>query len=298
MIMKISIPEMIEANEGYDVALIGIGEIGKTALQAFNLQYSGPHWAAKSITLCDDEAFQHRRYANVIHPTDNPFYLAEQRRKVLEICKSPEVLFVFMDASEDPDFEHACRFANVHRQQNVGKPLSICVCTEKLRNSFTSSVLASLYDVVIWADTHGNDLCKPAEMLLSDMYTQCIGLDIADVFEILKHSQEMYLLTEHRNSKTDLSKVSSDILATISTKEIQDTFVNFIAYVSIPQDGGIDIPDNIIWPLLKPFDSDLRMQYGFNKDTDDNSVSVTLLVGNYKKHRETDDFPTMDISAW
>ena len=109
--------ELLE-NKGHcpDVTVLGIGEPGRKAVSKYPCPaYGEHHWGIGTMTLCDDDAFQHKRYPKLTTPKDSPRYLAECRKQICEIIQNTEDLFVIADINKDPDYDNAYRFANLHR---------------------------------------------------------------------------------------------------------------------------------------------------------------------------------------
>lgn len=56
-----------------NVTVLGIGEPGLKAVSKYPCPaYGEPHWGIGTLTLCDDDAFQHKRYPNITTPKDSP----------------------------------------------------------------------------------------------------------------------------------------------------------------------------------------------------------------------------------
>ena len=287
MPLKIEVIENL--GSGYDITVLGIGEHGKKAIREYPCPaYGDNHWAIQTLTLCDDDAFQHKRYPKITTPRDSPVYLAQCRNQICEAIKNAEILFVVADISKDPDYENAFRFANLHRTGNREEKINVLIdCGEG--HSFAELELSTIFDLVI---SNGTEIkpYRPAEMLLSDMYTQVCGLDFADVRAILNRTPKLNFLEFKIQEYEQLDKISQHIIDEVNKKKWKNDVFNALLYISFPHQSELD------WYEVAGslFDADIfgemMFQIGFNRSEDDANVYISLLYGRERiKEKNSED---------
>lgn len=291
--------ELLE-NKGHcpDVTVLGIGEPGREAVSKYPCPaYGEHHWGIGTLTLCDDDAFQHKRYPKVTTPKDSPRYLAECRKQICEIIQNTGDLFVIADINKDPDYDNAFRFANLHRRNGrKGNRTVLVNCGEE--HTFASLELQDVFDLIVNIHQCSNAY-RPVEMLLSDMYTQVIGLDAADVGGILTRTPEMIFYEEVLTDSNQLKNVASKIKTIFSGKYLGEPTYNGLLFCLVPLSEGLELVENAYEVLTEMLiDGDLMVQMGCHDDEQDNSITLAVMCGRewpVEKHPETDFQGTEDV---
>ena len=276
MPLKIEILE----NEGssYDITVLGIGNAGKEAVRKYPCPaYGENHWAIQTLTLCDDDAFQHKRYPKITTPKDSPYYLAECRQKICEVVNNSDILFVIADISKDPDYENAFRFANLHHSESEKKWNVLIDCSEG--SSFSELILSSVFDLILSYPSTSKTY-RPIEMLLSDMYTQCVGLDFADVKAIVDSTPKMKFFEERVNSSEKVKEAILRFDEEVKKDKWGDAVFNALLYFSIPHSGGLEIVEGS-YDILESssINGNVVVQFAFNAEDDDETISISLMCG-------------------
>jgi hypothetical protein len=290
MPLKIEILE--NQGSGFDVTVLGIGEAGKTAIREYPCPaYGGNHWAIQTLTLCDDDAFQHKRYPKITTPNDSPYYLAKYRQKICEVIKNSDILFVIADISKDPDYENAFRFANLHRSGERKVKYNILVdCSAG--NAFSELTLSSVFDLLI-SHRSAAKIYRPVEMILSNMYTQMIGVDFVDVQSVIDSTPRMKFFEERVNSKEMLKEIAVNFDEKIAKERFENDTFNAFMYFSMPCSGEWDIWDEAYQILhSSSINGNIVLQIGLNADKNDETITFSLIVGREyidKKERESDE---------
>lgn len=287
MPLKIEVIENL--GSGYDITVLGIGETGKKAIREYPCPaYGDNHWAIQTLTLCDDDAFQHKRYPKITTPRDSPVYLAKCRNQICEAIKNAEILFVVTDISKDPDYENAFRFANLHRTGSREEKINVLIdCGEG--HSFAELELSTIFDLVI---SNRNEIksYRPVEMLLSDMYTQVCGLDFADVRAILNRTPKLNFLEFKTQEYEQLDKISKHIIDEVNKEKWKDDVFNALLYVSFPHQTELDWYEVAVSLLDADVFGEMMFQIGFNRSEDDANVYISLLYGRERiKEKNTED---------
>lgn len=262
-----------------DVTVLGIGEPGLKAVSKYPCPaYGERHWGIGTLTLCDDDAFQHKRYPKVTTPKDSPHYLAECRKQVCEIIQNTEDLFVIADINRDPDFDNAFRFANLHRNgSRKGKRTVLINCGEE--HTFASLELESVFDLII--NVHRSPgAYRPVEMLLSDMYTQSIGLDTADVNAVITRTPEMIYYEETITNEKKIKEIAAKMKAIFERKYGGTHTYNGLLFCLLPLSKGLELVENVYGVLTEELiDGDLMVQMGFHDDEDDKRIVLSVMCG-------------------
>ena len=272
--------ELLE-NKGHcpNVTVLGIGEPGLKAVSKYPCPaYGERHWGIGTLTLCDDDAFQHKRYPKITTPKDSPRYLAECRKQIYEIIQNSDDLFIIADINKDPDYDNAFRFANLHcRSRREGNRTILVNCGEK--HTFASLELQDVFDLIINIH-HCSNAYRPVEMLLSDMYTQAIGLDAADVDAILMRTPEMAFYEEVFTDTRKLKDVATMIKAIFHRKYIGEPTYNGLMFCSLPMDKGMGFVEDAHEALTEALiDGDIVVQMDLNSDENDNSITLAVMCG-------------------
>lgn len=262
-----------------DVTVLGIGEPGKEAVSKYPCPaYGEPHWGIGTLTLCDDDAFQHKRYPNITTPRDSPHYLAECRKQICEIIQNTEDLFVIADINKDPDYDNAFRFANLHRSGNRENKRTVLInCGEE--HTFAALSLQSVFDLII--NIHRSQAAyRPVEMLLSDMYTQAIGLDAADVDSVITRTPEMIYYEETFTNERKLKEFAAKIKAIFDKKFGRETTGHGLLYCLLPLSKGLALVEDVYEVLTEVLiNGDLMVQMGFRDDEQDNRITLAVMCG-------------------
>lgn len=293
MPLKIEVIENL--GSGYDITILGIGEAGKKAIREYPCPaYGNNHWAIQSLTLCDDDAFQHKRYPKITTPCDSPVYLAKCRNQICEAIKNAEILFVVADISKDPDYENAFRFANLHRTGNREEKINVLIdCGEG--HSFAELELSVVFDLVISCEGIAESY-RPIEMLLSDMYTQVCGLDFSDVRSILERTPKLEFLEYNTHEYEEFKKISEQIIQLVKKEKWKDTVFNALLYISFPQNTDWDLLEFAASLLDSQIFGDMMFQIGFNREEDDVNACISLLYGIERiKGKSADDEVDINI---
>lgn len=278
--MPLRIEVLENKGSAFDVTILGVGEAGLNAVKAYPLPaYGGKHWAIETLNLCDDDAFQHRRTPGVTRISDDsPRYLSECRQKISEIVRNTELLFVLADVSKDPDYENAFRFAEQHREAWNDRKFSILIdCSGK--NAFSDWALPTVFSTIISVRDTAR-MYRPAEMLLTDMYTQWISMEYADVYSILERAPSFKFTEERCSGTEEVPGLAARLKESIKAIKQGEDRITGIMSVSVPQTEGLEVVDEIVDVLIpEPANGGLLFQMGYNSATDDRAVSVSLLYG-------------------
>lgn len=276
--MPLRIEVLENKGAAFNVTILGIGETGRNGIKAYPCPaYGGKHWAIETLNLCDDDAFQHQRTPGVTtFPNDNPHYLAECRQKISEIVRNTDLLFVLADSSKDPDYENAFRFAALHRETWNDRKFSVLVdCS----NGNAFSALPTVFSTVISVHD-ATRMYRPAELLLTDMYTQWISLEYADVYSILECTPHFKFIEDRCNDTEEVSGLAARLKQNIKAIRQGEDRITGIMYVSIPQTEGLEVVEETVNTLTpSPVNGGLLFQMGYNNSPDDCTVSVSLLYG-------------------
>lgn len=271
--------EILENKGSYDVVILGIGDIGKKAICKYPFPaYGENHWAIQTLTLCDDDAFRHQRKPGVTKlPDDLPSYLEECGQKILEVVSDAEILFIFADISKDSDYENAFRFAKLHKSNRNERKISILV-NYGSEDAFSDVPLLTVFNAII-STRDAAQMYRPAEMLLTDMYTQWIGMDVNDVFSILKHTPSFEFQELHGKNHAEMLRLTKQLSKKLETANCDNTRTNCIMYVSLPETTGLDTVVEITDAFKQYHDMSVLFQMGYNRCSDDHTITVSLLYG-------------------
>ena len=209
-------PLKIEYSENewssYNVVILGIGELGKETIEKYPCPTRDEnHWEIQTLTLCNDDAFQHKHISKIITLNDDSCYLTKCQQEICEAIKNSDILFIIVDVSKDVNYEKAVCFANLHRSSERKSKFNILIdCSGS--NYISESTLESVFDLAV-SHRSTSEAYRSVEMLLSDMNTQLIGLDFADVKAIIKSTPKMSFFEERVENPSKLNKVVSCFLA-------------------------------------------------------------------------------------
>lgn len=284
--MPLKIELLENKGESFDVVVLGIGELGKKLVREYPMPaYGENHWAIETLTLCEDDAFQHKRYPKLMTPGDSPKYLEKCRDAICEAIIKADILFVVSDVKQDPDYDHTYRFAKLHKQGESDNKLTILIdCSGSPYCEFD---LDEVYDAIIF-NCEGAPNYRPIEMLLTDMYEQP-NIDFADVSATLKYTDRIKFV----DSKCNTQKELTDFLESIKPKAEDEKLyhgekgvLNGLLYLSVPHSAGLEELYEHYEYLTELIDGHLPMQFGFNSSPDDNTTTISLMYGRDKRTKE------------
>jgi len=286
--MPLKIELLENKGESYNVVILGIGEIGKKLVREYPMPaYGENHWAIETLTLCEDDAFQHKRYPKVMTPRDSPKYLEKCRDAVCEAITKADILFVVSDVKQDPDYDHTYRFAKLHKQGESEHKATILVdCSGSPYCEFD---LDEVYDLIIF-NCEGAPNFRPIEMLLTDLYTQCVGLDMADVSSALKYTDRIKFVEMKHSNKKELEDILLSIRPAMEKEKLyhgETGILNGLLYLSIPHTEGLELMELGYEHLADSIiDGQFIVQFGFNPSPIDDSITISLMYGRDKRTPE------------
>lgn len=281
--------EILENDDiGYNITILGIGEVGREIVSKYPLPaYGKNHWAIQTLFLCDDDAFQHKRYPKVFTPQDEPCYLAKCRKQICEVIENSDVLFVVADTNKDPDYENAFRFANFHRSCERESNYNILVnFSDDSKPCCSDSTIEDVFDLIIYHQGTSK-IHRTMEMLLTDMYAQFIGLDFMDMQTVIEPTPKMKFFEKCAESPEKLKKIIHRLDEEIKANKRKDAIFNGMLYLSIPHCEGLDILIDLCDILRdSSINGNLIFQLGLNAEEDDETYTVSLLCGEERIRKE------------
>lgn len=275
--------EILENEEvGYNITVIGIGKKGKEAIRKYPYPaYGGFHWGIHTLTLCDDDAFRHKKTPETtIIPDDSPHYLEKCRRKIFDIIEQTEILFVIADMDEDSNYENAFKIAKYHKNKKTEKRHSILVnCSPN--TSLLDTEIFNTFDHTIYT-YNANKIYRPVEMLITDMYTQWIGIDIDDVKRTLSDVPSLNFIEDEASDENEFKEMIDHIVEEVNNKKGKDDLFNALLYVS--SQSTIIYHLNEAWNSLSEtaINGEFIVQAGVNSGENDNKIYISLMYGKKK----------------
>lgn len=216
------IPQKIEIAEnkgiGYNVAILGVGTIGREAVSNYPHQVDEKkQWIIENLLLCDDETCQ---------------------KQICDIVKHSEILFVVADMIIKADFRSAIHFAKMHKDKGHEDRYTVLVdCSQERK---PSNVTVSMFDLIVLNPSHAPSY-RPIEMLLTDMYTQFYGVDIPDVKAVLDHTPEVVFLEDSFCDYKELEKIGCRFKLQIANDIPNEDIFNALLYFSFSNVDAIEV---------------------------------------------------------
>ena len=223
---------------GYSTAVIGVGSAGRQALYTFDLPtYCEDTFSlARSVLINDDSAIVRGCAAEPPYYVEGDWPASDEKDDPLYPCKVNDWVFLLADLQEEGSLETIKRCAEAHIQQEHPEKKFICV-TYADDEAYAKEVLGDVCDLLIFTDNKPENLMRPVELILFDMYAGCVTLmDKSDVVATLDNCNIMYHRYATFNSEEEAEEIVANIKSDLQSFEKGEDTIHAI----IAGKGGMD----------------------------------------------------------
>ena len=278
--LPIKIEQYATRKYGLNVTVIGIGEIGKSAVKRY--PFYSDHDALgffHTLTFLGDSALR-----NPEHLTYGLESVESIRTEISEIIKQTDCLFIVADISHKEDLKNALYFAERHKSL-AKAPFTVLVEIENHIDEHPE--LQKKFDLIISVEGF-TEAHKPIRTLIG-IPAGDIGLDFADVMLVAKEAPVMKFAQESIASVDDLERLISLLEKHVAVSKQVNTPRNMLAYFEVPQHCNFDMFEKIGEPLNDAAKGgDILSQIKFHCEENDNRFIISLLYGAQNKAKRTD----------
>ena len=261
------------SDTGLNFVVIGIGETGKRAIESYSFpshEQKDDFWIG-NIILCSNESFR--------DVCNSP---ALKCHKIYQDINKANLVFILVDTNNEADCTDAYEMASLICNQKGSYDFTICVYCGT-RNCTAVHRLKSVYDKLIYVDDAPLLNCPSYLICMNFLRVGWIGVDYADVINILNKLSSGVFCQFISNDSITISEELLALNSNIKNAGLDKSeTLHALVHITITPTTSLETVDKIILEIGKSIQGEIVWSAHINDDMSDNNLSISMIYGEPK----------------